>query len=136
FMDYELRAKDTDFSAKIDIGSSKSVTNRLLVLQALYPDLTIKNPSESDDSRVLKEALQTDAQRIDIGAAGAAMRFLTAYFAFRPGKRILTGNRRMQNRPIGILVKALNHLGAKIRYLKRPGYPPLQIIGAEAKRQN
>lgn len=124
------------FKPQLKITGSKSETNRLLLLQALYPNITIKNTSNSDDSEVMIKALQNlqpatrNPQLIDVHHAGTAMRFLTAYFAIQEGKEvILTGSSRMQERPIEILVDALNQLGAEITYEENDGFPPLRIIG-------
>ena len=102
---------------ELQITGSKSETNRLLLLQALYPEIVIKNGSESDDSVAMRKALTSDSNLIDVHHAGTAMRFLTAYFAFQKGRNVvLTGSKRMQERPIKILVEALRSLGAKIEY--------------------
>jgi len=107
----------------LQISGSKSETNRLLVLQALYPNLVLENTSNSDDSEVMLNALSIShhpspiSQTIDVKHAGTAMRFLTAYFAIQEGKEVvLTGSARMKERPIKILVDALNQLGAEITY--------------------
>lgn len=117
--------------AKIDIGGSKSESNRLLVLQALYPELTIENLSDSDDTVLLERALKnSNPKTIDIHHAGTAMRFLTAFYASQQGKKVLlTGSERMKQRPIKILVDALQKMGANIEYVEEEGYPPLQING-------
>lgn len=118
----------------LNITGSKSETNRLLLLQALYPGLTIENRSNSDDSVAMNHALTTDSNLIDIHHAGTAMRFLTAFFATQEGREIvLTGSSRMQERPIGVLVNALRKLGAQISYEKKEGYPPLRISGKALK---
>jgi 3-phosphoshikimate 1-carboxyvinyltransferase len=118
----------------LNITGSKSETNRLLLLQALYPGLTIENRSNSDDSVAMSHALTTDSNLIDIHHAGTAMRFLTAFFATQEGREIvLTGSSRMQERPIGVLVDALRKLGAQISYEKKEGYPPLRISGKALK---
>jgi len=118
-------------SYSIQVTGSKSESNRLLILQALYPNLQIQNLSDSDDTIYLKNALASRQLDIDIHHAGTAMRFLTAYFACQPDREvILTGSQRMQERPIEILVKALNDMGASISYEKRVGFPPLRIKGA------
>ncbi|MDX1829381.1 MAG: 3-phosphoshikimate 1-carboxyvinyltransferase [Lutibacter sp.] len=115
---------------KIQITGSKSETNRLLILQQLYDNLKIENPSVSDDSLVLQKALVSSENEINISHAGTAMRFLTAYFATQENREvILTGSDRMKNRPIKILVDALRFLGAEIQYLEKEGYPPLKISG-------
>ena len=114
----------------IKITGSKSESNRLLLLQALYPNIEILNVSNSDDSKLMQKALSSDSNTIDIHHAGTAMRFLTAYFSLQEGREItLTGSPRMQERPIKILVDALRDLGADISYLKNEGYPPLKIKG-------
>ncbi len=123
--------------SKVKITGSKSETNRLLLLQALYPNITLENTSNSDDSEVMSSALSTTNhqpttvnQIIDIHHAGTAMRFLTAYFAVQEAKTFtLTGSPRMKERPIKILVAALQQLGAKIDYLEKDGFPPIKITG-------
>ena len=114
----------------IQITGSKSETNRLLILQQFYPNLTIENKSNSDDSVLMQKALASKAGEINIGHAGTAMRFLTAYFSVKEGAEIvLTGSHRMKVRPIKILVEALTSLGANIQYLEKEGFPPLKISG-------
>lgn len=115
---------------EIKITGSKSETNRLLLLQALYPEISLTNISESDDSAVMQHALLGNDSSIDVHHAGTAMRFLTAYFAIQQDREvILTGSARMKERPISILVAALQSLGAQIEYLEKEGYPPLKIKG-------
>jgi 3-phosphoshikimate 1-carboxyvinyltransferase len=117
-------------STAIKITGSKSETNRLLLLQALYPNLILENTSNSDDSEVMQQALHSSFSEIDIHHAGTAMRFLTAFFAVQDGKEVvLTGSSRMKERPIKILVTALNQLGAEISYEEKEGFPPIQIKG-------
>lgn len=112
------------------ISGSKSETNRLLLLQALFPDVSLKNTSNSDDSEVMIKALLSNQNHIDIHHAGTAMRFLTAYFSIQEGREIiLTGSQRMQERPIEILVEALRQLGADISYASNTGFPPIKITG-------
>ena len=114
----------------LNITGSKSETNRLLLLQALFSGFELKNESNSDDSQVMRKALISDSNTIDIHHAGTAMRFLTAYFANLEGREVvLTGSKRMQERPIRILVDALRSLGASIQYDNKEGYPPLRIKG-------
>ena len=116
----------------LSISGSKSESNRLLILKALYPNITILNLSKSDDTNVLHKALTCKSSTIDIHHAGTAMRFLTAFFSIsKSDDIILTGSNRMQNRPIKILVDALNSIGADIKYLNKIGYPPLRIKGKE-----
>tara|TARA_B100001146_G_scaffold225125_1_gene246724 strand:- start:6810 stop:8045 length:1236 start_codon:yes stop_codon:yes gene_type:complete len=112
------------------VTGSKSESNRLLILQKLFPTLSIENLSESDDTKVLKEALKHLDGTIDIHHAGTAMRFLTAYYATQPNAKVLlTGSQRMQERPIAVLVEALQSLGAEIEYKKNTGCSPLTIRG-------
>ncbi len=121
----------------INITGSKSETNRLLLLQALYPNLTIANISNSDDSKVMIQAIKKLSAvnyqlktEIDVHHAGTAMRFLTAFFAIQEGKEVLlTGSSRMKERPIKILVEALQLLGAGISYVENEGFPPIKIVG-------
>ena len=123
------KSKVSAFS-ELKITGSKSESNRVLLLQALYEGLTISNLSNSDDSQLMQKAIASKDDTVDIHHAGTAMRFLTAYFATRVGKSTtLTGSERMQERPIKILVDALNSLGASISYTKKEGYPPLLIQG-------
>lgn len=114
----------------LQITGSKSETNRLLILQALYPNISIENVSNSDDSKLMQKALKSVDTIVDIHHAGTAMRFLTAYFAVKEGKEtILTGSKRMKERPIKILVEALQQLGCEIMYEGEKGYPPIKIKG-------
>ena len=135
-MNLLLKSKVLHLNSEIKITGSKSETNRLLLLQALYPNITLENTSNSDDSEVMSSALSTNNQQpttnqiIDIHHAGTAMRFLTAYFASQENRIVtLTGSSRMKERPIKILVEALKQLGAKIDYLENEGFPPIKITG-------
>lgn len=119
-------------SGEINVSGSKSESNRLLILQSLFTNLSLKNLSNSDDTKYLAKALKSNENVVDISHAGTAMRFLTAYFSVKEGREvILTGSSRMQNRPISILVDALRSLGADISYEKKEGYPPLRIKGKQ-----
>ncbi|MFD1314211.1 3-phosphoshikimate 1-carboxyvinyltransferase [Namhaeicola litoreus] len=120
----------------IIISGSKSESNRLLILQKLFPNLVLENLSDSDDTIHLKDALTSESDTVNIGHAGTAMRFLTAYFASKPDSHIvLTGSSRMQERPIQILVNALRDLGASINYANNDGFPPLKITGKTLEKQ-
>lgn len=115
----------------IELTGSKSETNRLLLLAALYPNLTLLNDSNAHDVSVMKKALQLNSGTVDIHHAGTAMRFLTAYFSVSENAEVLlTGSDRMKQRPIALLVDALRALGATIEYQGEEGYPPLLIKGA------
>ena len=117
--------------ASIFLSGSKSESNRLLVLQALYPDIEIANIASCDDTTVLQKALASQEDMLDIHHAGTAMRFLTAYLAATTQKEItLTGSPSMLQRPIGPLVDALRDMGAAITYTGKQGYPPLKIAPA------
>jgi 3-phosphoshikimate 1-carboxyvinyltransferase len=120
----------------IKITGSKSETNRLLLLQALYPNIELKNISQSDDSDVMQSALlqsknkDINTELVEVHHAGTAMRFLTAFFAIQENREIvLTGSSRMKERPIKILVEALKQLGAEITYEENEGFPPIRIKG-------
>lgn len=122
-------------SGDIQITGSKSETNRLLILQALFDGITLKNVSNSDDAQVMQKALSSSDEVVDIHHAGTAMRFLTAYFSIQEGRdTLLTGSARMQERPMAILVEALQELGAHITFTHNEGYPPLQIKGQALHR--
>ena len=129
-MNLQLSSKAEIITENITISGSKSESNRLLILQQIFPNLQIENLSDSDDTHHLQEALSSENEIADIGHAGTAMRFLTAFFANQDGEtKIIQGSERMHNRPIQILVDALRDLGAGIEYLEKDGYPPLKIIG-------
>lgn len=130
-----LSCKNRKIDTKIELTRSKSESNRALILQGLFPDqLTINHLSDSDDTKVLKAALEQfrDKDEINVGHAGTSFRFLTAFLAIQPlGKWELTGSERMKERPIKLLVEALNSMGAKISYIEKDDYPPLKIIGSQ-----
>ena len=128
--DLTLRHQSGNLHGRIQITGSKSESNRMLLLQALYPQITLDNISNSDDTVAMKSGLESDKNMVDIGHAGTSMRFLSAYYStLENQEKILTGSSRMQERPIGVLVDALRQLGADISYLKNEGYPPLLIKG-------
>ena len=117
--------------ASIFLSGSKSESNRLLILQALYPDIEIENIAFCDDTTILQKALASQEDILDIHHAGTAMRFLTAYLAATTQKETtLTGSSSMLQRPIGPLVAALRGMGAAITYTGKQGYPPLKIAPA------
>lgn len=128
-MQYEITAP-CRLNQTIDLPSSKSISNRALVIHALSGGGTLpQNLSDCDDTEVIISALRDMPRVIDIKAAGTAMRFMTAYLAVTPGEHVLTGTERMKHRPIGLLVDALRYLGADIEYESEEGYPPLRISG-------
>ncbi len=117
-------------NSSVTISGSKSESNRLLFLRALFPNIHIKNLSDADDTVLMKKALESSEYIINIHHSGTAMRFLTAYFSIQENREvILTGSTRMKERPIELLVDALRELGADIQYLENKGFPPLKIKG-------
>ena len=130
-MIYEISIKERKIKATINLPSSKSISNRALIINALsYSPYPLLNLSDSDDTKVLSAALNSNNNKFDIGHAGTAMRFLTAFLAKIVGEWEVTGSERMQQRPISILVVALNSIGAQIKYIKNEGFPPLKILGS------
>ena len=133
----QIKPSDLLKNSSIKISGSKSESNRILILNSIYKNIKVSNLSNSDDTILLKSALDNLNEKIDIHHAGTAMRFLTAYLSTVEGKRfILTGSKRMKERPIGILVEALKDLGFKINYLEKNGFPPLKISGNKSKISN
>ncbi|MDT0605525.1 3-phosphoshikimate 1-carboxyvinyltransferase [Croceitalea rosinachiae] len=121
--------------SKIQITGSKSETNRLLLLQALFKNLKIENLSNSDDAQVMRNGLGISNGTVDVHHAGTAMRFLTSFFASQKGKEVvLTGSDRMKERPISVLVNALKDLGAEISYVENEGFPPIKISGKKLSK--
>lgn len=134
---YRLSAGEISLTNQIQLKGSKSESNRLLVLQKLLGGFAISNLSNSADTQVLAKALRSDKDIVDVGHAGTAMRFLTAYYAMQQGKTTtLQGSHRMHERPIGPLIEALQSMGAEIRYLENSGYPPLEIKGRKLATTN
>lgn len=134
-MEIKISHSEKKLFGELQITGSKSESNRLLILQALFPSLQVKNLSNSDDTQVMKKALQSKVEIVDIHHAGTAMRFLTAYFAAKEGREVvLTGSPRMQERPVKLLVDALTSIGADISYEKEQGFPPLRIKGKKLSK--
>ncbi len=131
-MNIKLNQSKVKSGSIIEITGSKSESNRWLLLQALFPEIEIINLSNSDDTQLMQKALTGSSKVINIGHAGTAMRFLTAYFSTQAEQEIiLTGSKRMHQRPIKVLVEALQELDADISYLNQNGYPPLKIKGKQ-----
>ena len=135
----EIKKKDRNLIGSVRLPSSKSISNRLLIIQSLSSEnFNIQNLSDSDDTTLLRELLekireqqgQSSLIELDTANAGTVMRFLTACLSMIPGKWILTGSERMKQRPIGILVDSLKSMGAQIDYLSKLGYPPVMIHGS------
>ena len=121
----------------IRISGSKSISNRLLILEKLFNNIRLSNLSNAQDTVLLQQALEENSKEINVHHAGTAMRFLTSYCAIQDGKTtILTGSERMKNRPIHALVDALKILGADIEYLEKDGFPPLKIVGKNLKNSS
>jgi 3-phosphoshikimate 1-carboxyvinyltransferase len=129
-MNFLVEHTNSRISHSFNISGSKSESNRLLILKHIFKNINIENISNSDDTKVLESFLNKESNFIDVHHAGTAMRFLTAYLSIKNNNSFqITGSQRMRNRPIKILVEALNELGADIKYLNKSGYPPLDISG-------
>lgn len=135
----------TNIRASIQLPASKSESNRVLVIEALarwqhlqkkLPNYSIQNLSEARDTKILQNLLKSSDVRLNVQDAGTTMRFLTAFCAVTNRKAILEGTERMHQRPIGILVEALQELGAEINYLGEKGFPPLQIQAFQQKKNS
>lgn len=130
-MNYVIHAPAASWKTSVQLPASKSICNRALILNALsYSPYEIQNLSDCDDTDVMVKALNSNDSHFDVKAAGTAMRFLTAFLSKVVGEWTITGTERMKNRPIRILVDALNAVGAKIEYLEKEGFPPLRIMGS------
>lgn len=134
-MDYRIYPPDGFIDTTVNLPLSKSISNRALIINALTPGASaLDNVARCDDTDAMTAALNSTGKTIDVGAAGTAMRFLTAYFAATPGREVtLDGSERMRQRPIGQLVDALRQTGADIAYADREGFPPLSIKGKRLK---
>lgn len=130
-MNYNIKGQSL-LKSTITLPSSKSISNRTLILNALSGcPQDIQNLSDCDDTEVLVKALGFEKCDFDIKAAGTAMRFLTALLATKEGSWTITGTERMKNRPIKLLVEALTTVGGKIEYMEKEGFPPLRIHGSQ-----
>lgn len=130
-MNYNIKGQSL-LNSTITLPSSKSISNRTLILNALSGcPQDIQNLSDCDDTEVLVKALGFEECDFDIKAAGTAMRFLTALLATKEGNWTITGTERMKNRPIKLLVEALRSVGGKIEYMEKEGFPPLRIHGSQ-----
>ncbi len=131
---------DKKLKKEISLPSSKSISNRVLIIRALSKrNFNIRNLSRSDDTKLMQSLLDkieyckniSEAVELNCENAGTVMRFLTAYLSNKPGKWFMTGTERMEQRPIGILVDVLRQIGANIIYAEKKGYPPILIEGSE-----
>jgi 3-phosphoshikimate 1-carboxyvinyltransferase len=117
---------------EIKLPSSKSISNRMLLLRQLYePDMVLENLSEANDTQLLRRLLRQQNGVLDVQDAGTAFRFLVAYCAATSGEWIIRGTDRLQERPISELVDVLRLLGADITYLEAEGKAPLRIVGKQ-----
>ena len=133
---FKISKKSKSIEGVLNISGSKSESNRLLILRAFTSYFEIKNISDSDDTNVMISAINSNQEEIDIGHAGTAMRFLTSYFSsINNSSVILTGSKRMKERPISILVEALRELEVEISYIENEGYPPIKIKGKEINKK-
>ena len=129
-MRFLISHPNNEIKKSFNISGSKSESNRLLILKYLLENIEIDNISDSDDTVVLEKGLLSNSGKVNIHHAGTAMRFLTAYFSVQENKSyVISGSNRMHDRPIKILVDALNDLGADVKYIDKTGYPPLKING-------
>ena len=127
-MNDRIKAPRGAIKASVKLPSSKSISNRALILNALSnSSFGVANLSDCDDTNLMVNALRSEGCDFNVGAAGTTMRFLTAFLAQREGQWTITGSARMKNRPIKVLVEALNALGAHIEYIEKEGFPPLRI---------
>ena len=117
------------------LPSSKSISNRALILRALSGNQSdINNLSTARDTQLMQALIDSPDKVIDVMDAGTTMRFLTAYFSLTGKNKVITGSARMKERPIGLLVNALKEIGVTINYLEKEGFPPLEIIGFGGQR--
>ena len=132
-MKYKISHPTKNVNCDINLPASKSISNRLLIIQALSKKkFKISNLSSCDDTKNLSKAIKLSQNTIDAGHGGSTFRFLTALLCLQHNKEsVLTGSSRIKKRPIRVLVEALRELGAKIEYLEKEGFPPLRILGTK-----
>lgn len=136
-MTYSIGHTTGSIHSKIHLASSKSESNRALIINALTGNAcNIQNVSTARDTVTMNRLLNSKEEVLDVIDAGTTMRFLTAYLSLGKQERIITGTERMCERPIGLLVDALREIGADIEYLKEEGFPPLKIKGMQTQRKN
>lgn len=129
-MNITLNFKNKIVKGQVNLPASKSISNRVLIINALADSSqAIENLADCDDTNSMLRVLNSGENRFNIGHAGTAMRFLTAFLSRIIGYWEITGSERMKQRPVGILVDALNQLGARIEYIEKSGFPPLRIYG-------
>ena len=128
-INYKLSFIESPSEIEINLNSSKSESNRLLIIKSLSDNkIELENLSHANDTVLLKNLIRSNSQNIwDAEDAGTTMRFLTSFLAITKQGVLLTGTERMKKRPIKILVDALNKIGAEISYTEKDGYPPIKI---------
>lgn len=128
-MNYKLHFSSNVLKGEVTLAGSKSISNRVLIIQALCnADFKIDALANANDTELLAHLLKSNDEVLDAGPAGTTFRFMTAYLTLFGGNRILTGSKRMKQRPIKVLVDACRSLGATIHYLENDGFPPLNIV--------
>jgi 3-phosphoshikimate 1-carboxyvinyltransferase len=128
-MNYKLQFSSNILNGEVTLAGSKSISNRVLIIQALCnTDFNIDALANANDTELLSHLLKSNDEVLDAGPAGTTFRFMTAYLTLFGGNRILTGSERMKQRPIKVLVDACRKLGATIHYLENEGFPPLNIV--------
>ena len=131
-MKYTLNFPEGKLQGRVSLPSSKSISNRLLIIKALSAnDFPIEGLSNCDDTLSLQQGLLSTSDVIDTGHAGTSLRFLTAYFAATGKAKTVTGSESIKSRPVSDLVDALNQLGADVTYLEKTGFPPLRTSGRQ-----
>ena len=119
------------------LPSSKSISNRTLILNALSGNKSvITNLSSARDTQLMQALIDSPDKIIDIMDAGTTMRFLTAYFSLTGQHKVITGSERMKQRPIGLLVNALREIGVTIHYQEKEGFPPIETVGFSIQKGN
>ena len=130
-MIYKISLRNKKVNCEVELPMSKSISNRLIILYNLYKHkYIIDQIADSNDSIRLNNLIKSQEKKLDVEDSGASLRFLISYFSIQVGRTvIIDGNERIRKRPILELVNALLDIGADIKFLKRYGYAPVQIIG-------
>ena len=130
-MIYKISQRNKTVNCEVELPMSKSISNRLIILYNLYKHkYIIDQIADSNDSIRLNNLIKSQEKKLDVEDSGASLRFLISYFSIQVGRTvIIDGNERIRKRPILELVNALLDIGADIKFLKRYGYAPVQIIG-------
>lgn len=130
-MIYKISLRNKTVNCEVELPMSKSISNRLIILYNLYKHkYIIDQIADSDDSIRLNNLIKSQEKKLNVEDSGASLRFLISYFSIQVGRTvIIDGNERIRKRPIVELVNALLDIGADIKFLKRYGYAPVQIIG-------